>query len=167
MCGILSHSVVSDSCDPMKSSIPGSSVHGVFSGKNTGAGCHFHLQGSNPCFLPCRQILYPLSHWGHTQSKDVCCMYVQVGQSCLTLCDAMDCRPPGSFVHGIFQARILEWVAIPFSSLRIESFKYTKWVTPRSTVQHIAYSLQNYMIYSLCLLVYNPPWPGTNKTCFR
>ena len=32
-------------------------------------------------------------------------------QSCLTLCDAMDCSPPGSFVHGIFQARILEWVA--------------------------------------------------------
>ena len=110
MCGILSHSVMSDSCDPMKSSIPGSSVHRAFSGKNTGAGCHFLLQGSNPCFLPCRQILHPLGYWGHTQSKDVCCMYVQVGQSCLTLCDAMDCRPPGSFVHGIFQARILEWV---------------------------------------------------------
>ena len=36
-------------------------------------------------------------------------------QSCLTLCDPMDCSPPGSSVHGIFQARILEWVAIPFS----------------------------------------------------
>ena len=38
-----------------------------------------------------------------------------VAQSCLTLCDPMDCSPPGSSVHGIFQARILEWVAIPFS----------------------------------------------------
>ena len=40
---------------------------------------------------------------------------VLVTQSCLTLCDPMDCSPPGSFVHGIPQARILEWVAIPFS----------------------------------------------------
>ena len=38
-------------------------------------------------------------------------------QSCPTLCDPMDCSPPGSFVHGILQARILEWVAISFSTL--------------------------------------------------
>ena len=38
-----------------------------------------------------------------------------VTQSCLTLCDPMDCSSPGSSVHGILQARILEWVAIPFS----------------------------------------------------
>ena len=36
-------------------------------------------------------------------------------KSCLTLCDPMDCSPPGSSVHGIFQTRILEWVAIFFS----------------------------------------------------
>ena len=40
---------------------------------------------------------------------------VLVTQSCLTLCDPMDCSPPGSSVHGILQARILGWVAIPFS----------------------------------------------------
>ena len=38
-----------------------------------------------------------------------------VAQSCSTLCDPMNCSPPGSSVHGILQARILEWVAIPFS----------------------------------------------------
>ena len=38
-----------------------------------------------------------------------------VAQSCLTLCDPMDCSLPGSSVHGIFQARVLEWVAISFS----------------------------------------------------
>ena len=38
-----------------------------------------------------------------------------VAQSCPTLCDPMDCSPPGSSVHGILQARILEWVAICFS----------------------------------------------------
>ena len=38
-----------------------------------------------------------------------------VTQSCLTLCDPMDCSPPGSSVHGILQAKILEWVAMPFS----------------------------------------------------
>ena len=40
---------------------------------------------------------------------------VLVTQSCLTLCDPMNCSPPGSCVHEIFQARILEWVAISFS----------------------------------------------------
>ena len=40
---------------------------------------------------------------------------VLVAQSCLTLCDPIDCSPPGSSVRGILQARILEWVAIPFS----------------------------------------------------
>ena len=43
-----------------------------------------------------------------------CCCYL-VAQSCLTLCDAMDCSLPGSSVHGILQARILGWVAISFS----------------------------------------------------
>ena len=40
---------------------------------------------------------------------------VSVAQLYLTLCDPMNCSQPGSFVHGILQARILEWVAIPFS----------------------------------------------------
>ena len=39
----------------------------------------------------------------------------EVAQSCLTLCDPVDRSPPGSSVHGILQARILEWVAISFS----------------------------------------------------
>ena len=39
----------------------------------------------------------------------------EVAQLCLTLCDPMDCSPPGSSVHGIFQARALEWAAIAFS----------------------------------------------------
>ena len=42
-------------------------------------------------------------------------MKLLVAQSCLTLCDYLDCSLPGSSVHGILQARILEWVAIPFS----------------------------------------------------
>ena len=40
---------------------------------------------------------------------------VLVAQLCLILCDPMDCSPPGFSVHGILQARILEWIAIPFS----------------------------------------------------
>ena len=39
----------------------------------------------------------------------------EVAQSYLTLCDPMDCSPPGSYIHGIFQARVLEWGAIAFS----------------------------------------------------
>ena len=45
----------------------------------------------------------------------VCVCVCTHAQSCLTLCDPMDCSPPGSFVHVIFQARILEWFAISSS----------------------------------------------------
>ena len=41
------------------------------------------------------------------------CVCVLVTQLCLTLCDPVDCSPPGLSVHGILQARILEWVAVP------------------------------------------------------
>ena len=43
------------------------------------------------------------------------CICTKSLQSCLIFCDPMDCSPPGSSVHGILQARILEWIAIPFS----------------------------------------------------
>ena len=51
-------------------------------------------------------------------------------QSCLTLCDPMDCSPPGSSACGIFQARVLEWVAIAFSDMFIDGkliLAYINW----------------------------------------
>ena len=57
--------------------------------------------------------LKPTSYLGcHLESKWVS----EVAQSCLTLCDPMDCSPPGSSIHGIFQARVLEWGAVAFFS---------------------------------------------------
>ena len=50
---------------------------------------------------------------------------VLVTQSCLTLGDPLNCSPPGSSVHGILQARILEWVAIPFSMVSSQSRDWT------------------------------------------
>ena len=47
-------------------------------------------------------------------------------QSCLTLCDPMDCSPPGFSVHGILQARTLEWVAISFSMYNSQDQKKKK-----------------------------------------
>ena len=47
-------------------------------------------------------------------------MCVLVSQACVTLCDPMDCGPPGPSVHVILQARILEWVVIPFSRVLIQ-----------------------------------------------
>ena len=49
--------------------------------------------------------------WGLSWTKK----RVLIAQSCLTLCDPKDCSPPGFSVHGISQARILEWVAVPSS----------------------------------------------------
>ena len=48
----------------------------------------------------------------------VCVCVCVCAQSCLTLCDPMDCSPPGSSVHGISQVRILEWAAVSFRSSR-------------------------------------------------
>ena len=67
--------------------------------------------------LPLALLCHPWGpmHWScccHPESLKV---KVKVAQLCLALCDPMDCSPPGSSVHGILQARILEWVAISSS----------------------------------------------------
>ena len=62
-------------------------------GKNTGVGCYFLLQ--------CMKV----------ESES------EVAQSCLTLSHPMDCSPPGSSVHGIFQTRVLEWGVVAFSGM--------------------------------------------------
>ena len=74
-------------------------------GKNTGVGCHFLLQ----------------------------CMKVknesEVAQSCPTPSDPMDCSPWGPSVHGIFQARVLEWGAITFSTSYCVLFNSVQWLS--------------------------------------
>ena len=65
-------------------------------GKNTGMGCHFLLQ--------CMKV----------KSEN------EVVQSCPTLSDPMGCSLPGSSVHEIFQAKVVEWVAIAFSGIKHE-----------------------------------------------
>ena len=52
----------------------------------------------------------------------------EVVQSCPTPSDPMDCSPPGSSVHGIFQARILEWAAIAFSVVNLSGIVNTKLI---------------------------------------
>ena len=59
-----------------------------------------------------------LNHWTVREVREKVKVSKSVGlvtQSCPILCNPMDCSPPGSSVHGIFQARIPEWVTIPFS----------------------------------------------------
>ena len=55
------------------------------------------------------------SNFKERQCQRILKVKIEVAQSCLTLSDPMDCSPPGSSVHGIFQTRVLEWVAIAFS----------------------------------------------------
>ena len=74
-------------------------------GKNTGVGCHFLLQ--------CMKV----------KSES------EVAQSCPTLSDPMDCSLPGSSIHGIFQARVLEWGAIAFSLYNCELNHKEGWET--------------------------------------
>ena len=79
-------------CDPIDNSPPGSPRPWDSSGKNTGVGCHLLFQ--------CVKV----------KSES------EVTQLCPTASDPMDCSLPGSSVHGIFQARVLEWGAIAFSN---------------------------------------------------
>ena len=72
--------------------------------KNTGVGCHFLLQ--------CMKV----------KSES------EVAQSCLTLSDPMDCSPPGSFVHRIFQARVLEWGATAFSVIGVSYVYFSQYL---------------------------------------
>ena len=85
-------------------------------GRNTGVGCHFLLQ--------CMKV----------KSES------EVAQSCPTPSDPMDCSLPGSFIHGIFQARVLEWVAIAFSPNQTSSLHLLSWspspAHPTSTAIH-------------------------------
>ena len=81
-------------------------------GKNTGVGCHF--------FLQCIKV--------RSESE--------VAQLCLTLSNPMDCGPPGSSVHGIFQARVLEWGAIAFSSPSSRSKKISPELFNSSIFNH-------------------------------
>ena len=60
------------------------------------------------------------------------CVCTKSLQSCLTLCDPRDCSPPGSSVHGIFQARILEWIAVP-------CFRGSSQPRDRTYVSYISY----------------------------
>ena len=59
------------------------------------------------------------------------CVCAKSLQSCLSLCNPMDCSPPGSSVHGILQARILEWVAMPFS-------RGSSWPRDRTHVSYVS-----------------------------
>ena len=78
-------------CDPIDSSPTRLPCPWDSQGKNTGVGCHFLLQ--------CMKA----------KSES------EVTQLCPTLSDSMNCSSPGSSIHGIFQARVLEWGAIAFS----------------------------------------------------
>ena len=81
----------------------------------------FLTQESNPGLPHCRWILYQLNHKGSPDNtrrkRKTVNRYGSMLNcfSCLKLCDLMDCSPPGFSVHGILQARILEWVAMTFS----------------------------------------------------
>ena len=99
-------------------------------GKNTGVGCHFLLQ--------CMKV----------KSES------EVAQSCLTLHDPMDCSPPGSSVHGIFQARVLEWGAIAFSHcvlVTLNCFCFSFLLAKLETDKK--YSRDCYEKHSFCLIV--------------
>ena len=113
----------------------------------------------------------PLS-LGKVKVKSEC----QVAQLCLTLCDPMDCSPPSFSIHGIFQARVLEWVAIAFTkagkwkvkvkSLSRVRLSATPWTAAYQASPSMGFSRQEYWsgvpLPSPCLVTRSCPtllWP--------
>ena len=94
---------------------------------------------------------------------------VLVPQLCPTLCDSMDFSLPGSFVHGVFQARIREWVAIPFS----REFSQPRDQTPVSCLIHQESPVSLYMLPNSAvileqnefLLILFVLWQLTHRLC--
>ena len=75
----------------------------------------------------------------------------EVAQSCLTLRDPMDCSLPGSSVHGIFKARVLEWGAIAFSETALDTTKSVSSVTVFSQSRsHTAHFSKGHPSMSSC-----------------
>ena len=101
---VKSESEVAQSCltlsDLMGCSLPGSAVHGIFQARV--------MEWVAVAFSEILNIKVEKHTAAAAAAKSL--------QSCPTLCDPMDCSPPGSPVPGILQARTLEWVAISFSS---------------------------------------------------
>ena len=109
-------------CDPLDCSPPGSSVHGILQTRTIK---WVAISYSNTGFPGGSEVKASASDVGDLGSipglgrspgeGNVYYMCVLVTQLCPTLSDPMDCSPPGYSVHGILQARILEWIVMPSS----------------------------------------------------
>ena len=115
----VNHSAVSDFVTPLTVAHQ-ASLSMEFSRKEYWSGLPFPSPGhlSNPKFKPGSPALQAEALPSETPGKPThrhTHIHSEVTQSCPTLCDPMDYSLPGSSIHGIFQARILEWVAMPSS----------------------------------------------------
>ena len=98
-------------CNPMDSSPPGSSVHGIA----TPPSRHLPYLGIDPMFPVSPMLVSGFCVTSHLGSPHARLLLLLI-QSCPTLCDPIDGSPPDYPVPGILQARTLEWVAISFSN---------------------------------------------------
>ena len=102
----------------MDYSLSGSPVHGISQARILEwiAVSYFLTQGSNLHLLQWQTDSLPPSHW---ESLKYVLSESEVAQSCPTLCDPMDCSLPGFSVHGVFQARVLEWGACLLQGIEV------------------------------------------------
>ena len=116
-------------------------------------------------FWDLQTLLYVVPPWPSLLAPLPWNVKVFVTQLCPTLCDPMDCSLPGSSVHGIFQARILEWAPIPFSR---ESFPTHGWNPGLLECPRILYSLSHQGSPSGLVHLRSPPYTfssiGTTST---
>ena len=160
-------------CDPVYCSPPGTSVHGILQARILEWVAISFFRGSSwpkDRTWVSRTTGRCFTLWATREAQES-----EVTQSCLTLCDPMDCSLAGFSVHGTFQARILEWVAISFSRgssrprdrtwvSRLLGSRFTLWATREA-------NFSSYLIEFIKLKTPFPLWdirkaPNTNEFTF-
>ena len=142
---------MSDSWDSMDCSLPGSYVHGLFQartlewvaisfsrGSSTQGSISGHLHYKWSPALQANSLLTepsgkPEKNKLNSHTQSCASQHAKSLQSCPALWDSMECSPPGSSVHGIPQARILEWVDMPSS-------RGSSWPRDQTCVSYISFT---------------------------
>ena len=108
-----------------------------------------------PALRRCRVFMRPRAFRDNSKCKPSRNMKVLVPQLCPTLCDPMDCSPPGSSVHGILQARTLDWVPTPFSRGSSRPRDQIRLLHYRQILYHLSHqgSPQNRSFEYFCLKI--------------
>ena len=131
------------------------------------SGCttlQFHKQECPLAPNPCQHlVLAAFQAWAILKDLHMCVLVIQL---CPTLCDPMDCSPTVSSVHGIFQARLLEWVAIPFPAIFPTQGSNSSLLHCRHILYFLSHQVSPIVVSNFCLNLHFPDGIRYGTSCY-